>query len=203
MLRLGTRPGSPAKPDSLFPVDTSLQNPSWADVNAFNELIVVVGESTWQVMQAKKALKVEWEQSPTQEAKMQIFGREMNVRFPEGLEGTEGHNETLAQQGKITQEVARKDGDPEAMFKKAAKIIERSYSCPFLAHNCMEPMNFFADVKADEATLIGPIQTPEIMEQSVSARLGLPLEKIDIEHDFYTNTNNKWVEGEICNLPIV
>ena len=156
-------------------------NMSAFDNTAFKNLVVVVGETTWQVMQAKKALKVEWEQSPTQEAKMQIFGREMNVRFPEGLEGTEGHNETLAQQGKITQEVARKDGDPEAMFKKAAKIIERSYSCPFLAHNCMEPMNFFADVKADEATLIGPIQTPEIMEQSVSARLGLPLEKIDIQ----------------------
>jgi isoquinoline 1-oxidoreductase beta subunit len=37
----------------------------------------------------------------------------------------------------------RKDGDPETAFKNAAQIIERTYYGPFLAHNCMEPMNFF------------------------------------------------------------
>jgi isoquinoline 1-oxidoreductase beta subunit len=78
-------------------------------------------------------------------------------------------------------EVVRKDGNPEAAFARAAKVIERSYSCPFLAHNCMEPMNFFADVTADRAELIGPIQTPELMEKSAAARLGLPLDKVDIQ----------------------
>jgi len=33
----------------------------WSDINAFPDLVVVVGESTWQVMKAKKALKIEWE----------------------------------------------------------------------------------------------------------------------------------------------
>jgi isoquinoline 1-oxidoreductase beta subunit len=77
--------------------------------------------------------------------------------------------------------VVRKDGDPNAAFKKAAKVIERSYSAPFLAHNTMEPMNFFAHVTEDKAELAGPVQTPEYMEKSVAARLGLPLEKIDIK----------------------
>ena len=36
-------------------------------------------------------------------------------------------------------EIARKDGNPEEVFKKAHKIIERTYSAPFLAHNTMEP----------------------------------------------------------------
>ncbi len=75
----------------------------------------------------------------------------------------------------------RRDGDPEAAFKRAAKIIERHYSAPFLAHNTMEPMNFFAHVTDDKAELVGPVQTPEIMEKSVAARLGLPLEKVDIQ----------------------
>ena len=33
----------------------------WSDVNAFHELVAVVGNSTWEVLQAKKALNIEWE----------------------------------------------------------------------------------------------------------------------------------------------
>jgi isoquinoline 1-oxidoreductase beta subunit len=74
----------------------------------------------------------------------------------------------------------RRDGDPEAAFKTAATVIERSYSCPFLAHSTMEPMNFFADVKEDKAVLTGPVQTPASMEKSISERLGLPLDKVEV-----------------------
>ncbi|MBT8294023.1 MAG: molybdopterin-dependent oxidoreductase, partial [Eudoraea sp.] len=56
----------------------------------------------------------------------------------------------------------------------------RSYSCPFLAHNTMEPMNFFANVTENHAELLGPTQTPEWMEPAIAERLGLPLENIDI-----------------------
>ena len=44
-----------------FLIDTSLQKPSWADVNAFNEIIAIVGNRTWDLIQAKKKLKVDWE----------------------------------------------------------------------------------------------------------------------------------------------
>ena len=69
------------------------------------------------------------------------------------------------------------------MFKRAAKIIERTYTCPYLAHNTLEPMNFFADVTDDRAILVGPIQTPESMEKTVANRLNLPLKTI-----------SKWLE---------
>ena len=78
-------------------------------------------------------------------------------------------------------EAVRDDGDVRAAFASAAKIVEASYTAPFLAHNTMEPMNFFADVKADRATLVGPIQTPEFMEKTVAARLGMDLEQVDIQ----------------------
>lgn len=76
--------------------------------------------------------------------------------------------------------VVRKDGNPEVAFRNAAKVIERTYSCPFLAHNTLEPMNFFANVTEDKAELVGPIQTPEWTEPAAAARLGMPLEKVDI-----------------------
>ena len=77
--------------------------------------------------------------------------------------------------------LARKDGNPEEAFKNAARVIERTYTAPFLAHNCMEPMNFFAHVTAEKAELAGPLQKPEITEKTLSARLGMPVEKINIQ----------------------
>ena len=151
------------------------------DNDAFNEVAVVVGNSTWEVMQAKKELKIEWEMAPGTKKEMDLFGRKMTVETPAGLESTEDHKAIFDKMSKIKGRVVRKDGDPETMFKNAAKIIERNYTCPFLAHNTMEPMNFFADVTEERAILVGPIQTPEIMEGSVSKRLGMPIEKIDIQ----------------------
>ncbi|MDH5598988.1 MAG: molybdopterin-dependent oxidoreductase, partial [Cyclobacteriaceae bacterium] len=50
-----------------------------------------------------------------------------------------------------------------------------------LAHNCMEPMNFFADVQNGKAELAGPLQKAELTEKTLSARLGIPIENIDIQ----------------------
>lgn len=75
----------------------------------------------------------------------------------------------------------RKDGDPEGIFKKAAKVIERTYTAPFLAHNCMEPVNCFAHVTAEKAEIYGPIQIPEFMMQALTTCLKLPKEKIHIQ----------------------
>ncbi len=146
----------------------------------WNEVIAVVGESTWQVMQAKKAVNAEWENSPDLAVTQALFGRENTVNYPAGLENTEAHRSEMEKLNARKGREVRKDGNPEAAFRNAAKIIERSYSCPFLAHNTMEPMNFFAHVTDDHAELLGPIQTPEFMEPAIAERLGLPLEKVDI-----------------------
>lgn len=137
-------------------------NRQWSDVNAFPEVVAVVGNTTWEVMQAKKALIVEWEEASK-------------------LESSADHEATLTELvSKPTKEAARKDGDPEAAFKNAAKVIERTFSAPFLAHNTMEPMNFFADVKEDSAELIGPIQTPEFLSRTVASVLGMTEDQISI-----------------------
>ena len=151
------------------------------DNDAFNEVAVVVGNSTWEVMKAKEALKTEWELAPAKTEEMNFFGRTTTVETPAGLESTSDHRMVFEKMANKKGKIVRKDGDPNKMFSKAAKIIERSYTCPFLAHNTMEPMNFFADVTDERANLVGPIQTPEFMEESISKRLGMDKEKIDIQ----------------------
>lgn len=151
------------------------------DTCNFEEVAVVVGESTWQVMKAKKALKLEYEPIESTTRTRDRFGRKYEEYTPAGLENSEAHLAKMKELSARPAEVRRKDGDPEAAFKKADKVIERSYSAPFLAHNCMEPMNFFADVTEESAVLAGPLQKPELTEQALSARLGIPVEKIDIQ----------------------
>lgn len=134
----------------------------WSDVNAFPELIAIVGNSTWEVMKAKKALQVEWET---------VTKAESSADHETVLNGLMAKKAT---------ESARLDGKPAAAFAKATKVVEATYTAPFLAHNTMEPMNFFAHVTADKAELVGPIQTPEFLSKSVSSLLGIPEDNISI-----------------------
>ena len=151
------------------------------DTNAFTELVVVVGKTNWEVMNAKKALKVEWEPITDSKISIDAFGNKREVEVPSGLENSDGHYARMNELASKPGRQVRKDGNPEAAFKNAAKVIERDYTCPFLAHNCMEPMNFFAHVTDDEAKLAGPLQAPSLIEGTLAARLGMPIEKIDIE----------------------
>jgi isoquinoline 1-oxidoreductase beta subunit len=153
------------------------------DTTTFTELVVVAGNTTWEVMNAKKALKVEWEK--ISDLNIVVNGRngKQTVNIPGGLESTQGHKARMAEMSKTSKpsDVLRKDGDPEGAFKKAAKVIERTYAAPYLAHNTMEPVNCFAHVTADKAEIYGPIQAPEFIQQTVATRLGLPKEKVHIK----------------------
>jgi isoquinoline 1-oxidoreductase beta subunit len=151
------------------------------DVVTFQELVVVAGNTTWEVMNAKKALNIEWEEAP--DANITVVGwggNKEKVKIPAGLESTDAHKARMLEMSKKQAAVLRKDGDPEGAFKKAAKVLERTYNAPYLAHNTMEPVNCFAHVTADKAEIYGPIQAPEFIMRTLIARLGLPKEKIHI-----------------------
>ena len=150
------------------------------DTRTFNEVAVIVGHSTWEVMNAKEAIKIECEPIESSTETRDRFGNKWQQHTPAGLESTTDHYAQMEALAAQPAEIRRKDGNPEAAFNSAAKIVERTFTAPFLAHNCMEPMNFFAHVTEEKAELIGPLQKPELTEQTLSARLGMPVEKIDI-----------------------
>lgn len=152
------------------------------DTCTFLEVVAIVGNTTWEVMKAKKAIEVQWEPFTAYTEERTFYGgTKRTLTIPAGLESTTGHLALMAEMAAKQGTVVRKDGNPEAAFKNAARVIERTYTAPFLAHNCMEPMNFFAHVTSDKAEVIGPLQKAELTEQTLSARLGIPLENIDIQ----------------------
>jgi len=150
------------------------------DTTSFTDLAVVVGNSTWEVMNARKALKLSWENTKETSRVVQGWGGKQTVTTPAGLESSDTHKIMMAEKATKPGKILRKDGDPDAAFKKAVKVIERTYTAPFLAHNAMEPVNCFAHVTADKAEIYGPIQAPEFIMNALSSRLGLPKEKIQI-----------------------
>lgn len=137
--------------------------PGIIDVVTFKNNVAIVGKSTWEVMKAKKSLKV-------------MYEKEGNI------ESSDDHNKILVSLLDSDKAVTRrKDGDVETAFKNAAKIIKSEYQCPFLPHNPLEPMNFFAHVRPEGVELVGPTQTPAAARGAVSKLLGVPEDKIRVD----------------------
>jgi isoquinoline 1-oxidoreductase beta subunit len=137
--------------------------PGIIDVVAFKNNVAVVGKSTWQVLKARKMLKIEYEKE---------FA----------LESTEDHDQlflNLMDNGQAT--VRRKEGDVDSAFKNATKVIKGEYQCPFISHSPMEPMNFFAHVRPDGVELVGPTQTPGRARTQVAQLLNIAEDKITVQ----------------------
>ncbi|GAB4014443.1 xanthine dehydrogenase family protein molybdopterin-binding subunit [Spirosoma migulaei] len=137
--------------------------PGIIDVVTFDNNVAVVGKSTWQVKKAKDALKIDWEKADALESTA-----DHNKVFKEMLDGS---NAT----------VRRKDGDVDTAFKNAAKVVKAEYQCPFLPHNPLEPMNFFAHVRPDGVELVGPTQTPELARNETAKLLGISPDKVSVQ----------------------
>lgn len=152
------------------------------DTCTFLEVVAIVGNSTWEVMNAKNVLSVEWEPFKAYTEERVPYGRsQRTLMIPDGLESTTTHRTQMLEMTAKQATIVRRDGNPEAAFQNASKVIERTYSGPFLAHNCMEPMNFFADVKENSAQFSGPMQKAELTERAISERLGIPVENIHVQ----------------------
>ncbi len=137
--------------------------PGIIEVKSFKNKVAIVGRTTWEIMQARNKLVCEYE----------------NPAIPES---NKTHQKWF-DEGKLTDkvQVLRKDGDVNLAFSKASKIIVAQYECPFIPHNSMEPMNFFADVQKNAVHLAGPTQVPQSAQKAVASLLGISEDKITVE----------------------
>jgi isoquinoline 1-oxidoreductase beta subunit len=151
------------------------------DTRAFNKLIAVVGNSTWEVMNARKKVVAQWEPIQTTKEMVAAWGSKKEETVPGGLESTDEHMKQMLAMQKNPAKVLRKDGDPEAAFAKAKKVLERTYTAPFLSHNPMEPISCFAHITDEKAYFVAPIQIPEMMKQNIVANLDIPADKLEMK----------------------
>ncbi len=143
--------------------DTDTKNVNGViDVVRIGDKIAIIAKNTWAAMKGQKMLSAQW--SDTQ-----------------GLHSTDQIDQQLRNLlVKKDAKPPRNDGDVDKAFAVADNIVERVYEAPFLPHNCLEPMNFFADVRADKIELYGPIQTPERTRKRVASALGREEKEIEM-----------------------
>lgn len=132
------------------------------DVIKFGDKIAVLANSTWAAMKGKKALSATW-----------------SSHKPESSAHHDKILTDILDGNKF--DTRREDGDVKKAFANADKVIEKTYHSPFLPHNCLEPMNFYADVTAEKVHLVGPIQTPQWTVNRVAKLLERKEEEIHCE----------------------
>ena len=143
--------------------DLLADDPSFSSKISSSDKVVVIAKTTWQAFKAKEVVKAIWEEETP-------------------MESTEEHNEILT--GLLdgnSFKTMRSDGNVKKAFAEADDILERTYESPFLPHNCMEPMNFFAHVTKEKVHLAGPIQTPAWKAGLVAKMLGRDEKDIHLE----------------------
>ncbi len=132
------------------------------EVVKFGDKVAVLAESSYQAMKGKRLLQASYEAG-------------------EKAESTADHDRDLNELlEKRTKQFLRKDGDVAKAFKEADRVETRIYEAPFLPHNCLEPMNFFADVREDKVLMHGPIQTPAWARSRAAKILGREETEIEV-----------------------
>lgn len=134
--------------------------------NSMREGVVVVADTLWAAMQARKALKVEWNDEGFEHLDTnQLFDRmKADLKKP-GLSQRTG-------------------GNFEGSFQKAGKKVQAVYETPYESHSCMEPLNCIANVQDDKCEIWGPIQGPDWIQSDVAGRLKIPIENVTVNMTF-------------------
>lgn len=107
--------------------------------------VAIVADQWYQANNARKKLKVQWDEGPT---------------ASESSEGFLQQAQALAPQK--PQKILRHDGDVDSAFGSAAHVVEAFYAYPFMAHATMEPRNTTASYKDGKLEIWTNSQLPGI-----------------------------------------
>ena len=121
-----------------------------------NSGIAIVADSWWLADQARKQLKVTWNNGPTEAHSSASFDKQaadMATKFPATA--------------------ARADGDVEAALASAVKTAEGAYFYPFLSHAPLEPMNALCQFKDGKLEAWVGTQQPASGRTGVATALGI------------------------------
>jgi isoquinoline 1-oxidoreductase beta subunit len=105
--------------------------------------VAVVADNWWNAENARKQLKVTWEEGITASDSTAAFSKRAVELSKEAPHST-----------------SRKDGDAAAALSGAAKVVEAAYEYPFLAHAPMEPPNATAVFKNGKLEMWAGTQQP-------------------------------------------
>lgn len=146
--------------------------PGVKDIFEMRGAVVVVADSYFSALKAKKALKIKWKAPDTV-----VSQKDIEDTFL-GLVAGKGEGETN-REGKPTAQ-----GDAYAALEKTEKKIESTYLSPYLSHATMEPMNCLASVTDAGVEIWAPTQTPNAAQNGAAKTLGIEASKVKVNTTF-------------------
>lgn len=124
--------------------------------------VAVIAENTWAAIKGRRALKIEWSESPHDGYDSDNFKTELleTVRKPQN---------TVRETGNVD----------EAFSKPGVRIHEAEYYTPHLSHAPMEPPMAVASYQDGKVIAHAATQNPQAVQQAVAGSLGI--ETTDVE----------------------
>ena len=138
------------------------------DVVQVSDGVAVVASNWWQAKKASEMLSIQWDEGA---------GAALSD------ESVISATRQAAATGKVL-EITKPQGDVNAAFQSAAKVMQAEYITPMQSHAPLEPMNFTAHVQGDKILLIGPTQFQQGAQGAVAAALGVKPEDITLKTTF-------------------
>ena len=157
MLRPAVAGAVPTKVD-----ESSIKDIPGARVVWDKGFLGVVADGEWDAIQAAQKLKVEWSsvQPPfPDQAALYDHIRKAPVR---------------------KSEIEKQNGNADAAFRNAARVIEAEYEWPFQSHASMGPGCALVEIKDGHATCWSGTQKSHFMQQGLAAMLDMPVDKIHV-----------------------
>ena len=138
----------------------------WKGATELLSGVAVIADSTWHALQAKKALKIEWDLS--------------NAASDDAVASLQ---QAMSLADQVGEKAIETRGDARAAFETSENKLSASYAYPFLSHAPLEPQNCTAWYHSEEAgmEIWAPSQTPGMGKSLVAEMLGLAQDKVRIQ----------------------
>ncbi len=125
--------------------------------------VAIIADSTWAAFSARKQLKVVWDEGKFANDSWDAFTSKAKA-----LSSQAGGSTVL------------KDGDVDAAFAGAAKVITADYSYPFISHLSIEPQNCTAHYHDGKMEIWAPTQNPAAGNPMITQLLDIPAANITV-----------------------
>ncbi len=136
--------------------------PGVTDVVQISNGVAVVAKNFWAASKGREALEIEWDESAAE---------------------TRGTDQIMAEYKALAKTPglpARKTGDADAAFGRAARVVEATYDFPYLAHAPMEPLDCVVQLGADGVEIWAGDQFQTIDQMNAARAAGMKPEQVKI-----------------------
>ena len=130
----------------------------------------VVGQSTWHASQGARAVDVEWQQRPLGSLNTADIEKKLLATVNDADQG----GFAFYSRGDALTEFVNVPKTP------GSRVVESTYSAPYVAHVTMEPMNCTAQVKDGKVELWVPTQVPGFARMVAAKVAGVSTDAVTI-----------------------